>query len=172
MINIIRIKGGKMPLAIRLLLTIGVAFFGLNNLNAASTDKPKGIGPITEIKLDPLDTQLATHGKEIFLSKCSACHKMEERYVGPALKGITSNRSPEWIMNMILNPIEMTQKDPDAKALFEEYLMQMTFQNVSDSDSRSILEYFRHYDEKGELISAKAQNKKTNEKPNKKKNKK
>ncbi len=135
-----------------MLMTVATGL-GLNVLNAATTDLPKGVGPVTELKLDPLDTKLATKGKELFVSKCSACHKMEERYVGPALKGITSRRSPEWVMNMIMNPQEMTQKDPEAQKLLEEYLMQMTFQNVTQPETRSILEYFRHYDEKGEIAA-------------------
>lgn len=106
----------------------------------------KGIGPIKEVKLGPIDKALADRGKKIFEEKCSACHKIEEKYVGPALKGVTKRRTPEWIMNMILNPIEMTQKDPIAKQLLAEYLTQMTYQDVSEEDARAILEYLRSVD--------------------------
>ncbi len=108
----------------------------------------KGIGPITEVKLGPIDQNLVKKGKEIFDSKCASCHKLEEKYVGPPLKGVTKRRKPEWIMNMILNPSEMEQKDPVAKQLLSEYLTQMTFQNVSQDDARAILEYLRSVDEK------------------------
>jgi mono/diheme cytochrome c family protein len=112
------------------------------------TVSDKGIGPITEVKLGPIDQNLVKKGKEIFDSKCASCHKLEERYVGPPLKGVTKRRKPEWIMNMILNPTEMEQKDPIAKQLLAEYLTQMTFQNVSQEDARAILEYLRSVDEK------------------------
>jgi mono/diheme cytochrome c family protein len=112
------------------------------------TVSDKGIGPITEVKLGPIDQNLVKKGKEIFDSKCASCHKLEERYVGPPLKGVTKRRKPEWIMNMILNPAEMEQKDPIAKQLLAEYLTQMTFQNVSQEDARAILEYLRSVDEK------------------------
>lgn len=118
---------------------------------AVAADLSTGVGPVKELKLDPLDTALATKGKEVFVAKCSACHKLEERYVGPALKGVTGRRHPAWIMNMILNPQEMVQKDSTAQGLLEEYLVAMTFQNVSETEARGILEYFRHYDEKGEI---------------------
>ncbi len=109
--------------------------------------KNKGIGPVKEVKLTPqIDNELAKKGEEIFKTKCSVCHKLDEKYVGPALKGITKRRTPEWIMNMILNPEEMTKKDPIAKKLLEEYLTQMTFQNVSEDEARAILEYFRLLD--------------------------
>lgn len=109
--------------------------------------KNKGIGPIKEVKLTPqIDKELAKKGEEIFKTKCSACHKLDERYVGPALRGVTKRRTPEWIMNMILNPQEMTQKDPIAKKLLEKYLTQMAVQNVSEDEARAILEYFRLMD--------------------------
>ncbi|MFN4308003.1 hypothetical protein [Sulfurihydrogenibium azorense] len=50
-------------------------------------------------------------------------------------------------MNMILNPIEMTQKDPAAKALYETYLTQMTPQNLSEQEARAVLEYLRSIDQ-------------------------
>jgi cytochrome c len=106
-----------------------------------------GIGPIKKVEIsENIDMKLVNEGKKIFELKCSACHKLEERYVGPALKGVTKRRRPEWIMNMILNPIEMTQKDPTAKQLLSEYLTQMTFQDVKENEARAILEYFRYVD--------------------------
>lgn len=115
---------------------------------AAAPQNSKGIGPVQSITVGALDPATAAKGEQIFKSKCAACHKMDERYVGPALKGITGRRAPEWIMNMILNPQEMTQKDPVAKELLATYFTQMTFQNVSQEESRSILEYFRQIDGK------------------------
>jgi cytochrome c len=109
--------------------------------------KNKGIGPITEVKLSPeIDMNLVKKGEELFKIMCSACHKIEERYVGPAMKGITQRRTPEWIMNMILNPEEMTKKDPIAKELLAEYLVQMVAQVKDTSEARAILEYLRFVD--------------------------
>jgi mono/diheme cytochrome c family protein len=108
---------------------------------------PQGIGPISKLELSgSIDSSMADKGKQIFEMKCSACHKFEERVVGPALKDITKRRTPEWIMNMILNPVEMTQKDTVAQDLLAEYLTQMTFQNISETEAREILEYFRQID--------------------------
>ena len=108
----------------------------------------KGIGPITKLDLAEIDNAKAVKGKQHFETKCSACHKFEEKVVGPPLAGVTERRSPEWIMNMILNPVEMTQKDPAAMELYATYLVQMTFQNVSQDETREILEYFRQMDKK------------------------
>lgn len=107
-----------------------------------------GIGPVKEVELSSVDHELARKGENIFETKCTACHKLEKRYVGPALQGITKRREPEWIMNMILNPVEMVDKDPTAQKLLGEYITRMTFQNVSREDARAILEFFRRKDQK------------------------
>lgn len=108
----------------------------------------KGVGRFTDVKVDAnIDKAMAEKGQAIFESKCTPCHKTtEEKLVGPGLKNITNLRTPEWIMNMITNPEEMTKKDPVAKALFEKHLVQMTFQNVDDNQTREIYEYLRQND--------------------------
>ena len=112
------------------------------DINAATLNN-KGIGPIKNITLSAIDDQLVAKGKVIYKTNCSACHKFKKRYIGPALKGITKRRSPEWIMNMILNPDEMLKKDPVGKALIKEYNAPMANQQLKESDVRAILEYFR-----------------------------
>ena len=113
--------------------------------NPADPMQNKGIGPVKELKLDAqVDTQLAAQGKEIYVKYCTACHKETEKFIGPAPKGILSRRSPEWVMNMILNPVEMTQKDPIAKKLLMEANgAPMANQNMTQEQARAILEYFR-----------------------------
>ena len=132
---------------------LAFAFSGLNACSkkedATAPEAPqlsKGVGPVTSVALESIDAARAAKGKQIFESKCSACHKIDKKYVGPALKGITQRRTPEWILNMILNPQEMTQKDPAAKELLATYFTQMTFQNVTQEEARDILEYFRQTD--------------------------
>jgi len=108
----------------------------------------KGVGKFTNVEVaSNIDKDMATKGKAVFETKCTPCHKTtEEKLVGPGLKNITNLRTPEWIMNMITNPEEMTKKDPVAKALFEKHLVQMTFQNVDDKQTREIYEYLRQND--------------------------
>jgi len=103
----------------------------------------KGIGEITEIILDDIDPNLVKLGEEQFVTKCSACHKINKRFIGPALKGVTQRRSPEWIMNMILDPEKMVSENPAAKKLLAEYLAPMANQNLTKDEARAILEYFR-----------------------------
>ncbi len=104
----------------------------------------KGIGPVSSITLGDLDAKLVEKGHEVYKEKgCTACHKFKKRLVGPPLQGVITRRSPEWIMNMILNPEEMVEKDPIARKLLEEYSAPMANQNLTEEEARSILEYFR-----------------------------
>ena len=76
--------------------------------------------------------------------KCTACHKVDEKFIGPPPAGIMERRSPEWIMNMILNPEEMIAKDPVAIKLLAEYnFAPMANQSLTEDEARAILEYFR-----------------------------
>jgi mono/diheme cytochrome c family protein len=109
----------------------------------------KGIGPVKSIELGDIDQSLAEEGKSVFVSKCSACHKMDKNATGPALSGVTDRRSPEWIMNMILNPEVMIKEDPIAKKLLiENNMAMMANQNLTEDEARQILEYFRQNDNK------------------------
>lgn len=108
----------------------------------------KGIGEIKELNLEEeLDPEMIKMGKSIYDLKCSACHKLtDQRVVGPGFQGVTNRRKPEWILNMITNVDVMLEKDPTAQALLEECLTRMPNQNVSISEARSILEFFRNND--------------------------
>ena len=104
----------------------------------------KGIGPISSVTLGEIDPALAAEGEVVFKAKCTACHKLSKKFVGPALKGVTQRRSSEWIMNMAMNPEEMIQKDPIAKKLLIEFNgAPMANQNITEEEARAILEYFR-----------------------------
>ena len=116
----------------------------------APKDDGQGIGKFKNITLAALDTKLAEQGKVVFEAKCTACHRTtDQKIVGPGLKGVTQKQSPAWILNMITNPAEMTQKDPTAKDLLATHLTQMTFQDVSDDQAKQILEYLRQNDAGG-----------------------
>ena len=104
----------------------------------------KGIGPVKQLTLGELDPAMATEGEEIYKKMCSACHKPTEKFIGPAPKGILERRSPEWVMNMILNPEEMIKNDPIAKQLLmEANLAPMANQHLTEEQARKVLEYSR-----------------------------
>jgi len=103
-----------------------------------------GVGPITEVQLSEFDPQMAAAGKAIFDAKCTACHKIDTKYIGPALQGVINRRNPVWIMNMIMAPDKMIASDPIAKQLLGEANgAPMANQNLTEKEAREILEYFR-----------------------------
>ena len=104
----------------------------------------KGVGPIKEMELGEIDMAMVEEGKQIYETMCTACHKPDQKYIGPAPKGVLSRRSPEWIMNMILNPEVMVVEDPIAKQLLADFNgAPMANQNLTEEQARKVLEYFR-----------------------------
>ena len=105
----------------------------------------KGVGPITSVAFDEeIDAELAKAGESKFQMICTACHMIGQRMIGPDLTGVYERRSPEWVMNMILNPDRMLKEDPIAQALLKEYNNAiMLNQNLSEEQARDIAEYLR-----------------------------
>lgn len=105
----------------------------------------KGVGPITSVTLDAeINSAMAAKGAEVFKTMCTACHRPDKKFIGPAPKGIMERRTPEWIMNMILDPEGMVKNDPLAKELLIEFNgSPMANQNLTEEEARAILEYYR-----------------------------
>lgn len=107
--------------------------------------KNKGVGEVTNVKLDEVvNDQLALEGESLFTQKCMICHKVDERFIGPPLGKVLNRRTPEWVMNMMLNPDIMIKEDSLAKAVFMEYNgSPMANQGLTYQEARKILEYLR-----------------------------
>ena len=99
---------------------------------------------ITQVELSSkIDEEMVKQGEMIFVSKCTLCHQIETKAIGPKLKGVTERRKPEWIMNMVLDPDRMIKEDSIAKNLTKEYPSPMTNQNLTKEEARAVLEYLR-----------------------------
>ena len=119
-----------------------------NNSKGIDALENKGVGPIINVILeDKVNISMANSGEKLFNQLCTSCHIINEDYIGPAMSGILDRRSPEWIMNMILNPIQMLEEDPIAIELLEKYNFEYMYdQNLLEEEAREILEYFRLLD--------------------------
>ncbi|HTI59760.1 c-type cytochrome [Mucilaginibacter sp.] len=89
----------------------------------------------------------AAKGKTIFEAKCTACHKVDQRLIGPALGPQLDKETDEkflvkWIQN---NTALIAAKDPKALAIYNEYNQSnMTvFPDLTDADVTNILTYVR-----------------------------
>ncbi|MEX0313193.1 MAG: cytochrome c family protein [Allomuricauda sp.] len=104
-----------------------------------------GVGPIKDLEFpSDIDSEMAARGETTFNSICIACHMVDQKMIGPAMKGVYERRSPAWVMNMILNPDGMLKEDPIAKALLKEYNNAiMLNQNLTEEEARDVAEYLR-----------------------------
>ena len=105
----------------------------------------KGVGPIKSLTLnETIDDAMAANGKEVYDQMCLACHRIGKKFIGPAPNGVLERRTPEWVMNMILNPEQMVKEDPLAKELLVEFNgSPMANQGLTEEQARAVLEYFR-----------------------------
>jgi mono/diheme cytochrome c family protein len=103
----------------------------------------KGIGPVKELKLGPVDGMLAARGKELFDSRCAACHGLDKAIAGPALGSILKQKTPEFVMNMMLNTAEMEAKNADVKKQAAKFGMSMPAPDLTEDQARAVVEYLR-----------------------------
>jgi mono/diheme cytochrome c family protein len=83
-------------------------------------------------------------GKKLFNTNCAACHKLNKRAVGPALKGVSSKYDKEWLYSWINNSTAMVKSgDAQAVAIYEEYngSVMTSFPQLSTEDIDNILAY-------------------------------
>lgn len=135
-------------------LLLSLTLLGLTACGGSSSDSSDGasseessqsiqVGPIQSVDVGPIEDELAAKGEELFNTRCTTCHKLDEEHIGPTLRNVVDRRDPAYVMNMILAPEEMIQNHPTAKKLFAEYGTMMTNQNLSEAQARAILEYLR-----------------------------
>ena len=83
-------------------------------------------------------------GKSLFNSQCAACHKLNRKLVGPALKGVSAKYEKEWLYSWIKNSSALIKSgDEQAVAIYEEYnkVAMNAFPNLSNDDIDNILAY-------------------------------
>ena len=84
------------------------------------------------------------NGEKLFKSTCAACHKLDKKLVGPALKGVTERREQDWLIAWIKDSPGMIKSgDKLAIQVFEENnkLPMIANPQFSDQDIIDILEY-------------------------------
>ena len=80
---------------------------------------------------DAVDADRQSEGRKLFKSLCSSCHKLDKKFIGPALGGIEDNAALR------------ASGDADANAIFDEYKgSPMTaFPQLTDKNIEDILYY-------------------------------
>lgn len=83
-------------------------------------------------------------GKALFNANCAACHKLDAKMTGPALRNVTDRRSNEWLHTWIKDSQAMIKSgDKDAVKLFEENnkAIMPGYPQLSKQDVDNILAY-------------------------------
>lgn len=85
----------------------------------------------------------AEQGQAIFKQKCQSCHTIGGgRLVGPDLNGVTASRERDWLVRFITTPDKLiTQGDPIAQQLVQQYGLPMPNLGVTEEDAKAILAY-------------------------------
>jgi mono/diheme cytochrome c family protein len=129
---------------LRLLPLAVVAVVGFGSSFMLQPNKDKGIGPVSNVELGPLNKKMTDDGKAIFVSKCIVCHDLDQKKIGPPLRNITTIRTPEYIMNLLLNTAQMQKEDVYVKQLIKNYNnLPMTPPGLNQAQARSVVEYLR-----------------------------
>lgn len=128
----------------RIIAGLGIlAVFALALASAGPQVADKGLGPIKDLKLGPIDKALAAKGKDLFDQKCDMCHGLTEDKAGPALGDVLGRVPPEFVVNFLLNTTEMEQKDARILGLIQKYGMPMPPPALDRDQALALLEYLR-----------------------------
>ena len=81
-------------------------------------------------------------GEKLFNANCTSCHALNEKVVGPALKGINEKYDEAWLIKWIKNSQALVKSgDEKAVKVYNEnnQSVMTSFENLSDAQIKSIL---------------------------------
>ncbi len=126
-------------------LIISLAFLlKFSSLSFAQTAPAEPAAAATEIAAAAPAGGDPVAGKALFNSNCAACHKLDAKATGPALRGVTAKYDKEWLYKWIRNSSGLIKTgDAQAVKVYEEYNKQVmtAFPQLSDADIDNILAY-------------------------------
>ena len=96
-------------------------------------------------------------GKKLFRANCAACHNMEKRVVGPALKNTVKNQGEEWTKKWIKNNQKLRDAgDKHANEIFKEYngMAMPAYEHLGDDELDNLVVYLAQYKEKKAELEA------------------
>ncbi|EPR65241.1 Molybdopterin oxidoreductase subunit, predicted [Cyclobacterium qasimii M12-11B] len=97
----------------------------------------------------PDSEEAISAGQSIFNANCKTCHRLDQKLIGPALRGVTDRRELAWIKQFITNSQVLVQGgDADAVALFKEFnnTVMPAHDFLSDGDLTNLLSYIEFGD--------------------------
>ena len=97
----------------------------------------------------------AETGEQVFQKKCAGCHTIGGgKLVGPDLAGVTSRREEDWLFRQIQQPDALiTEKDPIALQLLQEYNMPMVPLGLEDSEVAAVISYLKSIEQEAAVAA-------------------
>ncbi len=120
------------------LLTFSFTSMAQDAAAAATTAAPAADASAAPAGGDP------AKGKELFNTNCAACHKLDGKSTGPALRNVANKHDRAWLVKWIHNSSEMIKAgDPVAVKLFNENnkSVMTPFPQLSEANIDDILAY-------------------------------
>lgn len=132
----------KLYLSLALMLTLSLTSFAQDAASAA----PAATATPAEATAAPAATQGGdpVKGKEIFNTNCAACHKLDAKATGPALRGVGAKYEKAWLYKWVKNSADLIKSgDAQAVKVFEENnkVPMSPFPQLSDADIDNIIAY-------------------------------
>ena len=94
------------------------------------------------------DKPNAENGKKLYdANNCGSCHALDKKLVGPALRGVGTRHSSDWLVKWVRNneKFRKVDKDPDAIALYNDngQAAMNVFENLTPANVLDIIEYIK-----------------------------
>jgi mono/diheme cytochrome c family protein len=92
----------------------------------------------------------AAEGEKLFQANCTACHAINDKVVGPALKDVHKRREAKWLLKWIKNSQALVKSgDPVAVQIYKENneALMTSFETLSDEQITSIVDYVKQQSE-------------------------
>ena len=89
----------------------------------------------------PLD-----EGKNIFTTRCMACHKIDKDFAGPALANVDQRHTTDWIIKFVHSSQTVIKSgDTSAVALFSKFngTIMPDHPDLTNDNIKSIVEYIK-----------------------------
>jgi mono/diheme cytochrome c family protein len=123
----------KLFFSLALALTFSFTSFAQDAAPAAAAEAPAATQGGDPVK-----------GKELFNANCAACHKLDAKSTGPALRGVASKYEMSWIYKWVANSSDLIKSgDAAAVKVFEENnkAVMTSFPQLSTGDIDNIIAY-------------------------------
>ncbi|MFC4212290.1 c-type cytochrome [Pedobacter lithocola] len=101
---------------------------------------------ISAIAVSTVSAQDAAAGRTLFKAKCTSCHALDQKMVGPALTGVSDRHSEAFLLKWIPNSQGLIAAgDPEAVKLYNENgkVAMTSFPELDETKVKDILAYIK-----------------------------